>query len=59
MRCSGLNLLVKLHALNGSVVPAGVTVLLGICNWLTGKHLALLTDVVPRFKSFCEAPCLE
>jgi hypothetical protein len=25
---------------------------------LTGKHLALLTDVVSRFKSFSEAPCL-
>jgi hypothetical protein len=26
---------------------------------LTGKHLALLMDVVFGFKSFCEAPCLE
>jgi hypothetical protein len=26
--------------------------------WLTGKHLALLADVVFRFKSFNEAPCL-
>jgi hypothetical protein len=25
---------------------------------LTGKHLALLTDVVSEFKSFSEAPCL-
>jgi hypothetical protein len=25
---------------------------------LTGKHLALLTDVVSGFKSFSEAPCL-
>jgi hypothetical protein len=25
---------------------------------LTGKHLALLADVVSRFKSFSEAPCL-
>jgi hypothetical protein len=25
---------------------------------LMGKHLALLTDVVFRFKSFCEAPRL-
>jgi hypothetical protein len=24
----------------------------------TGKHLALLIDVVSRFKSFSEAPCL-
>jgi hypothetical protein len=24
----------------------------------TGKHLALLTDVVSGFKSFSEAPCL-
>jgi hypothetical protein len=24
----------------------------------TGKHLALLTDVVSRFESFNEAPCL-
>jgi hypothetical protein len=24
----------------------------------TGKHLALLMDVVPVFKSFSEAPCL-
>jgi hypothetical protein len=28
----GLNLLVKIHALHGSVVPAGVTILLGLCN---------------------------
>jgi hypothetical protein len=28
----GLNVSVKLHALHGSVVPAGVTVLLGLCN---------------------------
>jgi hypothetical protein len=28
----GLNPLVKLHALHGSVVPAGVTILLGHCN---------------------------
>jgi hypothetical protein len=28
----GLNPLVKLHTLHGSVVPAGVTVLLGLCN---------------------------
>jgi hypothetical protein len=27
-----LNLLVKLHALHGSVVPVGVTVLLGLYN---------------------------
>jgi hypothetical protein len=32
MWCLSLNPLVKLHALNESVVPAGVTVLLGICN---------------------------
>jgi hypothetical protein len=25
---------------------------------LTGKHLALLADVVSEFKSFSEAPCL-
>jgi hypothetical protein len=25
---------------------------------LTGKHLALLVDVVSGFKSFSEAPCL-
>jgi hypothetical protein len=24
----------------------------------TGKHLALLADMVTRFKSFSEAPCL-
>jgi hypothetical protein len=30
--CSDLNPSVKLHALHGSVVPAGVTVLLGLCN---------------------------
>jgi hypothetical protein len=29
---SGSNPLVKLHALHGSVVPAGVTVLLELCN---------------------------
>jgi cytochrome c biogenesis protein CcdA len=28
----GLNPLVKLHSLHGSVVPAGVTVLLGLYN---------------------------
>jgi hypothetical protein len=28
----GLNPSVKLHALRGSVVPAGMTVLLGLCN---------------------------
>jgi hypothetical protein len=32
MWCQGLNPLVKLHVLHGSVVPAGVTVLLGLCN---------------------------
>jgi hypothetical protein len=32
MWCLGLNLLVKLHALQGSVVPLGVIVLLGLCN---------------------------
>jgi hypothetical protein len=32
MWCPGLNLSVKLYALHGSVVPAGVTVLLGLCN---------------------------
>jgi hypothetical protein len=32
MWCLGLNPLVKLHALHGSVVSAGVTVLLGLCN---------------------------
>jgi hypothetical protein len=26
--------------------------------WLTGKHLALLADVVSGFKSFSEAPRL-
>jgi hypothetical protein len=26
--------------------------------WPTGKHLALLMDVVSGFKSFSEAPCL-
>jgi hypothetical protein len=29
---SDLNPSVKLHALHGSVVPAGVTILLGLCN---------------------------
>jgi hypothetical protein len=29
MWCLGLTLLVKLHALHGSVVPAGVTVMFG------------------------------
>jgi hypothetical protein len=32
MWCLGLNPSVKLHALHGSVVPTGVTVLLGLCN---------------------------
>jgi hypothetical protein len=32
MWCLGLNSSVKLHALHGSVVPTGVTVLLGLCN---------------------------
>jgi hypothetical protein len=32
MWCPGLNHLVKLHALHKSVVPVGVTVLLGLCN---------------------------
>jgi hypothetical protein len=32
MLCPGLNPLVKLHALHESVVPVGVTVLLGLCN---------------------------
>jgi hypothetical protein len=32
MWCPGLNPSVKLHALHGSVVPVGVTVLLGLCN---------------------------
>jgi hypothetical protein len=30
--CPGLNPSVKLHTLHGSVVPVGVTVLLGLCN---------------------------
>ncbi len=30
--CPGLNPSVKFHALHGSVVPAGVTVMLGLCN---------------------------
>jgi hypothetical protein len=29
-----------------------------VFRWLTGKHLALLTDVVSGFKSFSEAPRL-
>jgi hypothetical protein len=32
MWCSGLNPLVKLYTLHESVVPAGVTILLGLCN---------------------------
>jgi hypothetical protein len=32
MWCPGLNPSVKLHALHESVVPAGVIVLLGLCN---------------------------
>jgi hypothetical protein len=32
MRCPGLNPSVKLHALHGCVVPAGVAVMLGLCN---------------------------
>jgi hypothetical protein len=32
MWCPSLNPLVKLHALYGNVVPAGVTVMLGLCN---------------------------
>jgi hypothetical protein len=29
-----------------------------VFHQLTGKHLALLADVVSRFKFFSEAPCL-
>jgi hypothetical protein len=32
MWCVDLNPSVKLHTLDGSVVPAGVTILLGHCN---------------------------
>jgi hypothetical protein len=32
MWCLGLNHSMKLHALHGSVVPTGVTVMLGLCN---------------------------
>jgi hypothetical protein len=32
MWCPGVLLLVKLNALHGSVVPVGVTVMLGLCN---------------------------
>jgi hypothetical protein len=32
MWCLGLNPSVKLHALHESVVPLGVTALLGLCN---------------------------
>jgi hypothetical protein len=32
MWCPGLNPSVKLHALHESVVPTGVTILLGLCN---------------------------
>jgi hypothetical protein len=32
MWCLGLNPLVELHTLHGSVVPVGMTVLLGLCN---------------------------
>jgi hypothetical protein len=32
MWCPGLNPLVKLHVLHGSVVPTGVIVLLGLYN---------------------------
>jgi hypothetical protein len=32
MWCLGLNPSVKLHTLHGSVVPAGVIVMLGLCN---------------------------
>jgi hypothetical protein len=32
MWCPGLNPSVKLHALHGSVVPIGVTILLGLYN---------------------------
>jgi hypothetical protein len=32
MWCLGLNPLVKLHVLHGSVVPVEVIVLLGLCN---------------------------
>jgi hypothetical protein len=32
MWCPGLNPLVKLHTLHISVVPAGVRILLGLCN---------------------------
>jgi hypothetical protein len=29
-----------------------------VFHWLAGKHLALLTNMVSRLKSFSEAPCL-
>jgi hypothetical protein len=32
MWCSGVLPSVKLHALNGSMVPVGVTILLELCN---------------------------
>jgi hypothetical protein len=32
MWCPGLNNSMKLHALHGSVVPTGVTVMLSLCN---------------------------
>jgi hypothetical protein len=30
-----------------------------VFDWLMGKHLALLVDMVSRFKSFSEARCLH
>jgi hypothetical protein len=42
------------HSLSG--LPTLVCLL--VFHWLTGKHLALLTDVMSGFKSFSDAPCL-
>jgi hypothetical protein len=44
MWCLGVLPSVKLHALHGSVVPAGVTVLLGLCN----PHALAGIVVTPR-----------
>jgi hypothetical protein len=44
------------HPRSSSGLPTLVCFL--VFNRLTRKYLALLVDVVSRFKSFSEAPCL-
>jgi hypothetical protein len=63
MWCLGLNPSVKLHTLHGSLVPAGVTVLLWLCNQPRRGHgepakLGLLYPLVwiPYYDTVSEKP---